>query len=158
VERRERREFSSGGRSRPRSCRDALVATKAWWLGDRPTRSPSERSLGEPGSATLRAAARSETPSRPRKARCERRPAYLSGKAVALRRCTRRSPERLAGVVEVARREREDRKTYRVIDQYVASRLRRFLVRRHKVRTHGTRQFPNVRLYREYGLHSLEGV
>lgn len=48
-------------------------------------------------------------------------------------------------------------KTYRVIDQYVAGRLRRFLVRRHKVRTHGTRQFPNVRLYREYGLHSLEG-
>jgi RNA-directed DNA polymerase len=49
-------------------------------------------------------------------------------------------------------------KTYRVIDQYVAGRLRRFLVRRHKGRTHGTRQFPNVRLYREYGLHSLEGV
>ena len=49
-------------------------------------------------------------------------------------------------------------KTYRVIDQYVAGRLRRFLVRRHKGRTHGTRQFPNVRLNREYGLHSLEGV
>ncbi len=46
-------------------------------------------------------------------------------------------------------------KTYRQIDRYVADRLRQFLVRRHKIRSRGTRQFPNRRLYREYGLHPL---
>ena len=46
-------------------------------------------------------------------------------------------------------------KTYRQIDRYVADRLRQFLVRRHRVRSQGTRQFPNRRLYREYGLHPL---
>jgi hypothetical protein len=35
------------------------------------------------------------------------------------------------------------------------SRLRQFLVRRHKVRSRGTRQFPNRRLYQEYGLRPL---
>jgi RNA-directed DNA polymerase len=49
-------------------------------------------------------------------------------------------------------------KTYRVIDQYVAGRLRRFLVRRHKGRHHGTQRFPDVRLYQEYGLHRLQGA
>jgi RNA-directed DNA polymerase len=46
-------------------------------------------------------------------------------------------------------------KTYRQIDRYVADRLRQFLVRRHKLRSRGIRQFPNRRLYREYGLHPL---
>jgi RNA-directed DNA polymerase len=46
-------------------------------------------------------------------------------------------------------------KTYRQIDRYVADRLRAFLVRRHKVRNHGTRRFSNQRLYDEYGLRPL---
>jgi len=46
-------------------------------------------------------------------------------------------------------------KTYRQIDRYVADRLRRFLVRRHKVESLGTRQFSNLRLYQEYGLRQL---
>ncbi len=46
-------------------------------------------------------------------------------------------------------------KTYRKIDRYVADRLRQFLVRRHKVDSLGTRQFSNLRLYREYGLRPL---
>ena len=46
-------------------------------------------------------------------------------------------------------------KTYRQVDRYVAGRLRQFLVRRHKVRSRGTRQFPNRRLYQEYGLRPL---
>ncbi len=49
-------------------------------------------------------------------------------------------------------------KTYRVIDQYVGDRLRRFLVRRHKGRNQGTQQFPNARLDQEYGLHRLQGA
>ncbi len=49
-------------------------------------------------------------------------------------------------------------KTYRVIDQYVADRLREFLVRRHKGTHHGTQQFPDARLYQEYGLHRLQGA
>jgi len=49
-------------------------------------------------------------------------------------------------------------KTYRMIDQYVAGRLRRFLVRRHKGRNQGTQQFPETRLYQEYGLHRLQGA
>ena len=46
-------------------------------------------------------------------------------------------------------------KTYRQVDRYVADRFRQFLVRRHKVRSRGTRQFPNRRLYLEYRLHPL---
>lgn len=46
-------------------------------------------------------------------------------------------------------------KTYRVIDRYVADRLRQFLVRRHKVDSLGTRQFSDLRLYQEYGLCPL---
>lgn len=46
-------------------------------------------------------------------------------------------------------------KTYRQIDRYVADRFRQFLVRRHKFRSRGTRQFPDRRLFREYGLHPL---
>jgi hypothetical protein len=46
-------------------------------------------------------------------------------------------------------------KTYRQIDRYVADRLRRFLVRRHKIQSQGTRQFSNLRLYQEYGLRQL---
>jgi len=46
-------------------------------------------------------------------------------------------------------------KTYRQIDRYVADRLRRFLARRHKLANRGTRQFPDLRLYQEYGLHQL---
>jgi len=46
-------------------------------------------------------------------------------------------------------------KTYRQIDRYVADRLRRFLVRRHKIQSQGTRQFSNVWLYQEYGLRQL---
>jgi len=49
-------------------------------------------------------------------------------------------------------------RTYRVIDQYVADRLRRFLVRRHKDQTQGTHRFPDARLYQEYGLHRLQGA
>lgn len=45
-------------------------------------------------------------------------------------------------------------KTYREIDRYVADRLRRFLVRRHKFESLGT-QFSDVRLYQEHGLHQL---
>lgn len=46
-------------------------------------------------------------------------------------------------------------KTYRQVDRYVADQLRRFLVRRHKAKSRGTQQFPNRRLYQEYGLHPL---
>jgi len=46
-------------------------------------------------------------------------------------------------------------KTYRQVDWYVTDRLRRFLVRRHKINGRGTRQFPNRRLYQEYGLRPL---
>ena len=46
-------------------------------------------------------------------------------------------------------------KTYRQVDRYVTDRLRRFLVRRHKINGRGTRQFPNRRLYQEYGLRPL---
>jgi RNA-directed DNA polymerase len=46
-------------------------------------------------------------------------------------------------------------KTYRQIDRYVAGRLRRFFARRHKLRSGGTRQFSDLRLYQEYGLHQL---
>jgi RNA-directed DNA polymerase len=46
-------------------------------------------------------------------------------------------------------------KTYRQIDRYVADRLRRFFARRHKLGSRGTRQFSNLRLYQEYGLHQL---
>jgi hypothetical protein len=49
-------------------------------------------------------------------------------------------------------------KTYRQIDRYVADQLRRFLVRRHKVESLGARQFSNLRLYQEYGLHRLQGA
>lgn len=49
-------------------------------------------------------------------------------------------------------------KAYRVIDQYVADRLRRFLVRRHKGTHHGTQRFPDARLYQEHGLHRLQGA
>ena len=46
-------------------------------------------------------------------------------------------------------------KTYREVDRYVADRLRRFLVRRRKGKSQGTRQFPNRKLYKEYGLRPL---
>lgn len=46
-------------------------------------------------------------------------------------------------------------KSYRVIDRYVADRLRRFLARRQKLAGAGTWEFPNLRLYREYGLFQL---
>jgi RNA-directed DNA polymerase len=49
-------------------------------------------------------------------------------------------------------------KAYRLVDQYVADRLRRFLTRRHKGQHHGTQQFPNARLYQEYGLHRLQSA
>ena len=49
-------------------------------------------------------------------------------------------------------------KTYRTIDQYVADRLRRFLMRRHKGKHQGKRRFPDARLYQEYGLHRLQGA
>lgn len=39
-------------------------------------------------------------------------------------------------------------KTHRMVDRYVADRLRQFLVRRHKLDGLGTRQFPERRLYR----------
>jgi RNA-directed DNA polymerase len=48
--------------------------------------------------------------------------------------------------------------TYRVVDQYVADRFRRFLTRRHKGQHQGTQQFPDARLYQEYGLHRLQGA
>jgi RNA-directed DNA polymerase len=47
-------------------------------------------------------------------------------------------------------------RTHRMIDCYVADRLRQFLVRQHKLGGQGTRQFPERRLYREYGLLRLE--
>jgi len=46
-------------------------------------------------------------------------------------------------------------KAYRQVDRYVANRLRWFFARRHKLDGRGTRQFSDVRLYREYGLHQL---
>ena len=49
-------------------------------------------------------------------------------------------------------------KTYRMIDQYVADRLRRFLMRRHKGKHQGKRRFPDARLYQEYELHRLQGA
>ncbi|HXX40365.1 MAG TPA: group II intron reverse transcriptase/maturase [bacterium] len=49
-------------------------------------------------------------------------------------------------------------KAYRVVDQYVADRLRWFLTRRHKRTNQGTQQFPDARLYQEYGLHRLQGT
>lgn len=47
-------------------------------------------------------------------------------------------------------------RTHRMVDCYVADRLRQFLVRRHKLDGLGTRQFPERRLYQEYGLLRLE--
>ena len=47
-------------------------------------------------------------------------------------------------------------KTHRMVDCYVADRLRQFLVRRHKLDGLGTQQFPERRLYQEYGLLRLE--
>jgi RNA-directed DNA polymerase len=49
-------------------------------------------------------------------------------------------------------------KAYKVVDDYAADRLRKFLARRHKLNSHGTRQFPNARLYKEYGLRRLQGA
>jgi len=50
------------------------------------------------------------------------------------------------------------RTAYRVVDQYVADRLRRFLTRRHKGKGRGTQRFPDARLYQEFGLHRLQGA
>lgn len=46
-------------------------------------------------------------------------------------------------------------KTHRIVDGYVADRVRRWLRRRHKVAGLGTRRFPDTRLYQEYGLLQL---
>jgi hypothetical protein len=46
--------------------------------------------------------------------------------------------------------------TYRSVDRYTESLLRKFLVRRHKVPGRGTRQFSNRYLYEDLGLVRLQ--
>ena len=46
--------------------------------------------------------------------------------------------------------------TYRTVDRYTESLLRKFLVRRHKVPGRGTRQFSNRYLYEDLGLARLQ--
>jgi RNA-directed DNA polymerase len=48
-------------------------------------------------------------------------------------------------------------RAYRAIDAYVEGSVRRFLRRRHKVTTQGTRQFPRERVYGILGVHRLQG-
>ena len=47
---------------------------------------------------------------------------------------------------------------YRVVDQYVSARVRRFLARRHKVPSRGTRRFPADRVFGELGVLRLRRV
>jgi RNA-directed DNA polymerase len=47
---------------------------------------------------------------------------------------------------------------YRAVDHYVATRVRHFLRRRHKVPSRGTRRFPLARVFGELGVFSLRGV
>jgi RNA-directed DNA polymerase len=46
---------------------------------------------------------------------------------------------------------------YRAVDRYVDARVRRFLRRRHKVPTRGTRRFSGERIFGELGVMSLRG-
>jgi RNA-directed DNA polymerase len=48
-------------------------------------------------------------------------------------------------------------KAYEVLDQHVEERVRHFLRRRHKVSTHGTRQFSKQRIFGELGVFRLQG-
>lgn len=46
---------------------------------------------------------------------------------------------------------------YRAVDQHVYDKVRHFLRRRHKVSSHGTRQFPEERVYGPLGVLRLQG-
>jgi len=48
-------------------------------------------------------------------------------------------------------------KAYRAVDQHVYDQVRHFLRRRHKVSSHGTRQFPEERVYGPLGVIRLQG-
>ena len=48
-------------------------------------------------------------------------------------------------------------KAYRAVDQHVYDKVRHFLRRRHKVSSHGTRQFPEERVYGPLGVIRLQG-
>jgi RNA-directed DNA polymerase len=48
-------------------------------------------------------------------------------------------------------------KAYRAVDQHVYDKVRHFLRRRHKVPSHGTRQFPEERVYGPLGVLRLQG-
>jgi RNA-directed DNA polymerase len=48
-------------------------------------------------------------------------------------------------------------KAYRAVDQHVYDKVRHFLRRRHKVSSHGTRQFPEERVYGPLGVLRLQG-
>jgi RNA-directed DNA polymerase len=48
-------------------------------------------------------------------------------------------------------------KAYRAVDEYVYDRVRHFLRRRHKVSSHGTRQFPEERVFGSLGVLRLQG-
>jgi RNA-directed DNA polymerase len=48
-------------------------------------------------------------------------------------------------------------KAYRAVDQHVYDKVRHFLRRRHKVSSHGTRQFPEERVFGPLGVIRLQG-
>jgi RNA-directed DNA polymerase len=48
-------------------------------------------------------------------------------------------------------------KAYRAVDQHVYDKVRHFLRRRHKVPSHGTRQFPEEKVYGPLGVLRLQG-
>ncbi len=48
-------------------------------------------------------------------------------------------------------------KAYRAVDQHVYDKVRHFLRRRHKVSSHGTRQFPEELVYGPLGVLRLQG-
>ena len=48
-------------------------------------------------------------------------------------------------------------RAYEVLDEHVEERVRHFLRRRHKVSSHGTRQFPMKRIFGELGVFRLRG-
>ena len=48
-------------------------------------------------------------------------------------------------------------RAYRAVDEHVYDKVRHFLRRRHKVSSHGTRQFPEERVFGSLGIMRLQG-